>query len=66
MYRWLQDSIWDSVMINYDGYTQSEISYNVYKGIPYWKRIIFGFFFGRNVVDEIIDEAVSERTADLR
>ena len=46
MYRWLQDSIWDSVMINYDGYTQSEISYNVYKGIPYWKRIIFGFFFG--------------------
>ena len=53
-------------MINYDGYTQSEISYNVYKGIPYWKRIIFGFFFGRNVVDEIIDEAVSERTADLR
>ena len=66
MYRWLQDSIWDSVMINYDGYTQAEICYNVYSGIPYWKRIMFGFFFGRNVVDEIIDEAVSERTADLR
>ena len=46
MYSWLQDSIWDSVMENYEGYSESEIRHSVYKGIPFWKKIIFCLFFG--------------------
>ena len=66
MYSWLQDSVWDSVMENYEGYSESEIRHSVYKGIPFWKKIIFSLFFGRVIVEEIVHEAVAERTADVR
>jgi len=66
MYRWLQDSVWDSVILNYDGCSISEIHHNVYQGIPYWKRILFGIFFGRTTIEWLIEEAVNERTSELR
>ena len=66
MYSWLQDSIWDSVMENYEGYSQSEICHSVYKGIPFWKKIIFKILFGRSIMEDVVREAVEERTADVR
>ena len=54
MYRWLQDTIWDSVMDNYEGYSQSEVCHSVYKGIPFWKKIIFKLFFSRDIMEDVV------------
>ena len=53
-------------MDNYEGYSQSEVCHSVYKGIPFWKKIIFKLFFSRDIMEDVVREAVEERTADVR
>jgi len=58
--------ICNSLVENYNGDNHYEVCHNVYKGIPWYKKLMYLTFLGRSYLDSVIDECVRERHDDLR
>ena len=60
---WVAETIWNHTVEHYNGEDHYECCYLIYNSIPKWKRVIFRLVYGPREIDDMIDEAVRERSS---